>query len=388
MTFDSPRCSHSPWLVSAKLALTLVFALPASTAFASVGSQAFDLALTGSDAVACTSSTNCWVVGSSGNSSGAVVNIASHWKGSTWSQIATPNPDGVTSQSRNYLLGVTCVSRTNCWAVGQHDKLNQALHWNGHTWSLVPTPNARTTDRLDAVACTSATNCWAVGIFGSFKFLFLHWNGHTWSLVPTPSHRAAGQEAGLTGVACASATNCWAVGYDSYRMANSIWYKTQNEALRWNGHKWSLVSVPKLGGYSELSGIACMSATNCMAVGQYQTKSLPTSGEALRWNGHKWSGVSVPKPALSGPPYETFWLSGVACTASTNCWAIGGTQSNGNLELNVFHWNGHRWSGVSAPEPDGPVDFSLNSIACGSPKSCWAIGVNVWIYWNGTEWSF
>lgn len=52
----------------------------------------------------------------------------------------------------------------------------------------------------------------------------------------TPSGGSAATSASLTGVACASASSCMAVGYD----ANS---KLVDAALaeRWNGHTWALM---------------------------------------------------------------------------------------------------------------------------------------------------
>jgi hypothetical protein len=33
------------------------------------------------------------------------------------------------------LSAVSCTSSANCWAVGSDGNGNQALRWNGHNWS-------------------------------------------------------------------------------------------------------------------------------------------------------------------------------------------------------------------------------------------------------------
>jgi hypothetical protein len=63
----------------------------------------------------------------------------------------------------------------------------------------------------------------------------LHWNGTRWSSVKTPDAGGTGMEdrSVLNGVRCTSAGNCWAVGFSSRRNAND-----QSEILHWTGKKW------------------------------------------------------------------------------------------------------------------------------------------------------
>jgi len=86
--------------------------------------------------IACPSSTRCFAVGEYKPSGGAELNQILRWDGTTWSQATTPNPGGTTSTSQNQLVGVSCTSTSNCWAVGRYKNLNgalvnEALHWNG-----------------------------------------------------------------------------------------------------------------------------------------------------------------------------------------------------------------------------------------------------------------
>jgi hypothetical protein len=127
-----------------------------------------------------------------------LVNEALHWDGAQWSLVSTPDPDGTGAGANNQLLAANCTTISNCWAVGSYGRfsgdvgtvLNEALHWNGSTWALVSTPDPGGTANLDsntlrAVRCTTASNCWAVGDAqkkgGADLNQALFWNGTKWS---------------------------------------------------------------------------------------------------------------------------------------------------------------------------------------------------------------
>src|ERR1700694_5240533 len=104
----------------------------------------------------------------------------------TWSIVSAPG--------NNPLSGVTCVSASDCWAVGGSffsggTVQSLAQHWNGSAWSIVTTPNTSPsqTNDLIGVACASSSDCWAVGIAdsgigSSEETLAEHWNGSAWSI--------------------------------------------------------------------------------------------------------------------------------------------------------------------------------------------------------------
>lgn len=88
--------------------------------------------------VAVTSKTNAWAVGSAG---GRVLIL--HWNGTTWARVKAPGPAGATSA---VLAGVSAVSRSVAWAVGQADYPHHVQRllierWTGIRWKLVPVPN-------------------------------------------------------------------------------------------------------------------------------------------------------------------------------------------------------------------------------------------------------
>src|SRR5688572_28496281 len=122
----------------------------------------------------------------------------------------------------NTLYGVTCLSSSDCWAVGfyngaQWQTLTQ--HWNGSAWSVVTSPSTSPsqTNILLGVTCMSTSDCWAVGYATNgtgYDSVIVHWDGTAWTLVSAPT-TGTGQNNLLLSVTCASASDCWAVGYSS-----------------------------------------------------------------------------------------------------------------------------------------------------------------------------
>src|SRR5439155_23584200 len=143
-------------------------------------------------------------------------------------------------------------------------------------WSIVPSPNTSTTqnNELDRVTCTSASDCWAVGSYyiidspgSTSQTLIEHWNGTAWSIVTSPNISATHNF--LNGVTCASASDCWAVG--AYNTDSVGGWRTLIE--HWNGTAWSIVTSPNTSttGINVLGGVTCTSASDCWAVGAYFT---------------------------------------------------------------------------------------------------------------------
>ncbi len=205
--------------------------------------------------VRCTSPDVCWAAGSAGKIAGSIVfsNEMLRWNGKSkkWSSVTVPNPAGVAKGDVNELSGLSCTAPANCWAAGTYGKfgkrtLNLALHWNGMSWSKVRTPNpdgsgAGASNSLVGVSCTSSKDCWAVGGIGDtgvdplIENEALHWNGMSWTraLLPQPGGMAGGDLSDLTGVRCTDPANCWAVGEQQKKNGPSL-----DQILHWHGGKW------------------------------------------------------------------------------------------------------------------------------------------------------
>jgi hypothetical protein len=278
------------------------------------------------DDVACTSHANCWAVGTAAFQNETAPNLILHWNGSRWRQVPAPSP---VPQGVSELWSVSCISAASCWAVGQTSGGGEELHWNGHQWSLFPGLTVEPT----AVSCAPSGVCWIVGSEGPAG-VGLRWNGHSWQTTAIPGEPA------LLSIGCPAAASCWAVGAAGVN-------HNLNGAVHWNGSVWSNAATPKPRGTARdgrgLGGLACTSPSNCWAVGPaLRAFGIHLQNEALHWNGTQWSYASMPGP---GPFTQMPSLNAMACTSAANCWAVGdfnGTAGHGGGGQAV-HWNGHKW---------------------------------------------
>ncbi len=320
--------------------------------------------------VACTSTSDCWAVGSASSGSALSQTLAEHWDGNAWSIVATPN---ASNSQENSLSGVACINASDCWAVGSSlvsgfvaDTL--AEHWNGRAWSIVTTPNPSpdTANQLLGVACVSASDCWAVGVNdGPNLTLAEHWNGSAWSIVTTPNPSTSLDN--LSAVACTGTSDCWAVGFASAGLL------VDTLAEHWNGSAWSTVTTPNPSpNFTTLDGVVCVSASDCWAVGE---SGDYTSTLAEHWNGINWSIVTTPNASSLGVAAKDNLLQGVTCAGTSDCWAVGdaSTGSGGTQQTLAEEWNGSGWSIVNTPNPS-PSQNILNAVACTSAANCWAVG--------------
>ena len=322
--------------------------------------------------VTCTSTSDCWSVGSASSGPGLSQTLAEHWDGTAWSIVTTPNAS--TSQE-NFLYGVACTGTSDCWAVGTSvvsgfgaDTL--AEHWNGSAWSIITTPNPSPGhgNQLLGVACVSASDCWAVGVNdfpGANVTLAEHWNGSAWSIVTTPNPSPSLDN--LSAVACTGTSDCWAVGFASAGLlVNTL-------AEHWNGSTWSIVTTPNPSpNFTTLDGVACVSSSDCWAVGE---SGSYTSTLAEQWNGISWSIVTTPNASSLGVAAQNNLLTGVTCAGPSDCWAVGdaSTGSGGSMQTLAEQWNGSDWSIVTTPNPSASQN-DLNAVACTSAANCWAVG--------------
>jgi hypothetical protein len=150
--------------------------------------------------------------------------LIEQWDGTSWSIVASVNP-GLTS---DVLSAVACSSGSQCWAVGTYvGTHSQTLieQWDGSSWSQATSANTSATDdnNLFGVTCASASECWAVGYYhssstGHDQTLVELFNGSSWSIVPSTDTSSSSDL--LTSVTCVSTSQCWAAGAS----ANSLGY--------------------------------------------------------------------------------------------------------------------------------------------------------------------
>jgi hypothetical protein len=275
--------------------------------------------------VSCTTATACTAVG--GSSTTTTQALAERWNGIRWTIQPTPNPSRF-----NFLTSVSCPTSTACTAVG-HYAVNSsspddmfAEGWNGSKWTVqaIRFPSGSTSSDLNGVSCATPTVCIAVGSFtssaGSKKTLAERWDGTTWTRQWTPNP-AGTTSSELRAASCLTASACVAVG-DFVNTAGA----QVPIAESWDGTSWTRqpIAAPTGGTFNELTGVSCTTATACTAVGHYHS-SLSQVTLAEAWNGSRWTIQSTPNPAGLSE------LTGVSCAAASTCTAVGESYSLGTF---------------------------------------------------------
>ncbi len=344
--------------------------------------------------VSCVSSSDCVAVGQRVTTSGNDLTFAESWNGRAWAVLPQPPSPG----SLDALEAVSCASRSACVAVGSYELvkpakpkpqaqiLNLAELWNGRAWKLLATPDRGTGNQLTGISCTAPDRCIAVG-WSLAGTIAESWNGSRWRLMTTPN---PAPDIVLNSVSCASRSDCVTVGAGDFGDGPLL------VAEVWNGRSWQVHDPPSPHSIvAGLASVSCPSPGACTAVGSYLTPPSASSSSqpktlAEGWNGKSWRLLHAITPAGTKAGAG---LHGVDCAKTNSCLAVGGADGKLLGEL----WNGHTWRLTSAPRqlPVTEVATNLFGIACWQARRCMTVGdyfgASQVIYplaeeWNGISW--
>jgi hypothetical protein len=357
------------------LGLALAAVVIVVVIFGRIQAGGWHLARTGdlgaASSVSCVSSTDCWAVGFG----------IEHLSGGAWTSVSSPSLGGDAAGS---LSGVACPTADDCWAVGQNLTTEQVLveHDAGGAWTLAREAEARVQlGELNAVTCVGPTDCWAVGDLErqsdpEFEPLIEHYSGTAWSVISSPAPQSGGS---LSGVTCVGQDQCWAVGG----------WAGPPLVEHYSGGRWTVATTPALPSSGDLSAVACPDANECWAVGhtgaEYADGGPAEQPLVARDSGGGWSVVPTPRiDASTGAE-----LLGVACQSSASCWAVGElpaevsfgavavdgsvTPPAGALPPLIEHGVGAGWSVVDGPAIPGGSGW-LDALTCLPAGDCWAVG--------------
>ena len=362
------------WALALAAGLVLSFVVPiASSAGAAGGGWSIVPSANSSPSqfnsliqVSCVTASDCWAVGAIETGTYDATTLAEHWNGSSWSIVPTPNPS---SSTLNVFNGVDCVSRVDCWATGVGNGTSSAdesliEHWNGSAWSIVTAPSPGSVSILGGVDCVSSADCWTVG-HSDGQTLAEQWNGTAWHVVNTPDTSPSAENE-LGNVTCASAADCWAVG-DA-----EVGGVEETLAEQWNGTAWSIVATPNSSPTEEngLAAVDCVTTSDCWAVGFSDSGAGGVQQTlAEQWNGASWLIV----PTGNANTTQDNYLEDVSCVGPADCWAVGTSFDAGmNEHALTEQWNGSAWSVV--PAAASSFQTILGGLACPSISTCWAVG--------------
>ena len=304
-------------------------------------------------------------------------------------------PTGASAETET--LGTSCVAQ-ECVAVGAYWKEHKpdairvplAERLSGAEWVVqpIPAPSEASESVLASVSCVSGMECVAVGHYedgaGVVVTLAERWNGKEWAIQSTPNPSGASGSV-LASLSCVSGTECMAVG----DYGNAAGTDTTVDE-QWNGTEWQMTTHNTLnpGSYSNfLSGVSCVSANACTAVGSYSNKVSERSSNSVtqlvlaeRWNGTEWTVQSAPDPGGTEQEDES-WLGSISCASATSCTAVGHYQQGGgidNTEVLGERWNGTAWTTIGMVAPPQPPDSwresPLTSVSCTEATRCVAVG--------------
>lgn len=255
---------------------------------------------------------NAWAVGTSFSggvgATPAGLTLIEHWNGTAWTIVPSPNPVSDTDGGADVLDAIAGTGPSDLWAAGwANDPATNTIlmlfeHWNGTVWTAVTSPTPLGASQfVSGLTAVSSTNVWAVGNQGiESDTVAAHWNGSAWSIVPTPDF-AGGSDVQntLTAVSSDAAGDVWASGYASNVNGENF---SVPYVLHWNGTVWTMTQVPSagLGEGDLLRGIQVLSATDVWAVGQSQQDNGAILTLTEQFNGSAWSIVPSPDPGQGG----------------------------------------------------------------------------------------
>jgi hypothetical protein len=342
--------------------------------------------------MACPSASTCAAAGNYVDRAGTSQGLLLTGHGSSWTATKAPLPAAAgASPSDVSLFGVVCPSAVACVAAGSYtDSAGnpEGLLITGHgtSWTAIeaPQPPGAAVDpdvSLSAVTCASTYLCVAAGSYldssGNYQGLLIAGHGTSWTATeaPLPANAGASPIVGLLGVTCASASQCIAVGYYT---DSKLSY--QGLLLTWHRSSWTATEAPLPAGAgtnpgANLSGIACPSASTCVATGAYMNSSSAYQGLLLAGHGSSWTATKAPLPAgTNADPAAS--LSGVTCPPASTCTVTGYYSSTAGQEGLLLAGRGTAWTATKAPLPTTSTDpeASVGDVTCPATSACLAAG--------------
>ena len=246
-------------------------------------------------------------------------------------------------------------------------------------------------DLIYQVACPAAGDCVGVGAYtdtsGNHQGLIETERSGVWSAANVPDaslpHAALtpAPKPYLTGVACTSVGNCVAV--DAYDDSGG---DEQGLIDVESGGGWTPIEAPLAGVQPvfsnpgvEVADVSCPAAGACVGIGSYVGASTYEQGLIETQSGSGWSAAEMPMPAGSDPVSSPNFYD-ISCASAGNCAAVGyytdvaGNQQ-GLLETDSDGvWQPAQELDLSNLQPAGDPQAAVSDVSCSAAGSCTAVG--------------
>jgi hypothetical protein len=300
---------------------------------------------------------------------------------SAWSVTASQNPG---ASQDNQFQGVSCTSSTFCVGVGNTDTSTVIETFDGTSWTVsssVSAPDGGSEPVLLSVSCVTTTFCVAVGDYttsgGVNQNLIYMWNGTSWMDTSVNTY----SDERLTAVSCTSSSFCVTLG--NYIASGSV---DQVYTETFDGTSWTEMDGANTSNSVDnfISGVSCTSSNFCVAVG-YTIDGSSFQTIAETFDGTSWTLDATLNP--EGSPA----LLGISCTSSSFCIAVGYNATSESTDSLAETFDGTSWT-LSPSVNDASTDTQLQSVSCTSSSFCMAVGydanyLTVAETFDGTSWT-
>jgi hypothetical protein len=257
-------------------------------------------------AIASSSATDAWAVGTRLVAANKYRPLALHWDGSAWRA----------RELANAVWDVYAVPHGTYWA----SDYGVVLRWIGgdDVWQKVPAES--TADGGLSIAGTSDNDIWTAGAGEPGDLSASHWNGKAWQRVaiPTPIPETGNDAYFVLALAAVTARDVWAAGMYESGITQSV-----GLVYRWNGREWR-VAQRRPGAH--FNGITAPARSNVWAVGGLGSTNFDDRGGGAlvaHWNGKRWRTARVPGGGLDS----------VDAVSTQDLWAVGRDRNGRPITL-------------------------------------------------------
>jgi len=205
---------------------------------------------------------------------------------------------------------------------------------------------------------------------------------HQATAVRAPASTLVVRSAGLFSVACTASGACLAGGnYQAAGRQIEPMVAAQSHGRWTRGTPLMLPAGAASQPYAQVNGIACRSAGNCVAVGDYEYGRSRNLQAFIATQAHgRWARAFTPRPPANASSPASAQLEAVTCTRDGSCAAVGSYQdSSGNAQTMVLvkppagPWR-QATEIASPPNAAANPDAFMTGIACSGPGMCVAVG--------------
>jgi hypothetical protein len=306
--------------------------------------------------------------------------------------LATDGVDGVPL--------ISCVLATDCLGIEGASSISdggpsvptRVARWNGSAWKGVGVTLPKGTKSVDlkAVSCRGAKSCLVVGDYYTSKsadadahVLALSYNGTSLKPTPTVPLPKGTTQATLSGLSCVTAKYCVALGVAFGGTAAFGEGGSLTIIETWDGAKWTLhTAAQSVGATAEVQPtvVSCATTAFCVLAGEatsFSSTSFSVRLSVASWNGKKLRAMKTAALSSADEPLPT----AVSCATTSNCAVVGldlGNITGNSASAAAFAeiWNGKTWQLGKVTWPKGVVDSFTMGVSCYAAHSCEAVGVD------------